>query len=83
MLLFTALSSPSFRTIKIRSRKAGCLCNDPAVLRESIPTRDYVQLCGGPPIDWETRGLKETLEPKRISAKVWIVASVKDNITCL
>lgn len=57
MLLFSALGSPPFRTIKLRQKKATCnACSDPSNALSSITNTDYVQFCGGPIPDWVNEG---------------------------
>ncbi|KAJ4479958.1 hypothetical protein J3R30DRAFT_3288539 [Lentinula aciculospora] len=70
LLLFSALSVPQFRSIKLRSRKPSC----PACGREgrkigAISEIDYVQFCGGTTPDWESLGLVETHPEDRIRVK--------------
>ncbi|KAH8822922.1 hypothetical protein DL96DRAFT_1619837 [Flagelloscypha sp. PMI_526] len=58
LLLYSALSPTPFRTIKLRPRKPGCSgCAQPSEQIASISETDYIQFCGGPPPDWETRGM--------------------------
>uniref|UniRef100_A0A8H7Y0D3 Needs CLA4 to survive protein 3 n=1 Tax=Psilocybe cubensis TaxID=181762 RepID=A0A8H7Y0D3_PSICU len=57
MLLFSALGSPPFRTIKLRQKKVTCTaCSDPSNALRSITSTDYVQFCGGPIPDWVNEG---------------------------
>ncbi|KAJ3744214.1 hypothetical protein DFH05DRAFT_1535507 [Lentinula detonsa] len=70
LLLFSALNTPQFRSIKLRSRKPTC----PACGREgqklgTISEIDYVQFCGGATPDWESLGLVETHPEHRIRVK--------------
>ncbi|GLB37937.1 putative plays a central role in 2-thiolation of mcm(5)S(2)U at tRNA wobble positions of cytosolic tRNA(Lys), tRNA(Glu) and tRNA(Gln) [Lyophyllum shimeji] len=58
LLLFSALGSPPFRSIKLRSRKPTCpACGTAEQRLGTIQHIDYVQFCGGPRPDWEQRGL--------------------------
>ncbi|KAJ7074360.1 hypothetical protein C8F01DRAFT_1205476 [Mycena amicta] len=69
LLLFSALGTPPFRTIKLRTRKATCpACGTSEQKVGEIKTIDYVQFCGGPRPDWESRGLLLGEPSHRISA---------------
>lgn len=58
MLLFSALGSPPFRSIKLRSRKVDCVaCGREDFDLSVITSTDYVQACGGPTPNWIERGL--------------------------
>ncbi|KAJ3572552.1 hypothetical protein NP233_g3000 [Leucocoprinus birnbaumii] len=58
MLLFSALGTPPFRSIKLRSRKADCVaCGNKDFNLSMIMETDYVQVCGGPRPDWVQLGL--------------------------
>ncbi|KAG6918248.1 hypothetical protein DXG01_015622 [Tephrocybe rancida] len=60
LLLYSALGSPPFRSIKLRSRKPTCAaCGAEREKVGTIQDIDYVQFCGGPRPDWEARGLEE------------------------
>ncbi|KAJ4487422.1 hypothetical protein C8R41DRAFT_767937 [Lentinula lateritia] len=70
LLLFSALSVPQFRSIKLRSRKPTCpACGQQGKTIGSISDIDYVQFCGGATPDWETLGLVETHPRHRIRVK--------------
>ncbi|KAJ7470388.1 hypothetical protein FB451DRAFT_1253579 [Mycena latifolia] len=70
LLLFSALGSPPFRSIKLRSRKPTCpACDSSDQKVGQIKEIDYVQFCGGPAPDWERRGLLVGEPDHRISAK--------------
>ncbi|KAJ3877216.1 hypothetical protein F5051DRAFT_440777 [Lentinula edodes] len=70
LLLFSALSVPQFRSIKLRSRKPTCpACGQQGKIIGSISDIDYVQFCGGATPDWETLGLVETHPGHRIRVK--------------
>ncbi|KAF7295148.1 hypothetical protein MIND_01053300 [Mycena indigotica] len=76
LLLFSALATPPFRTIKLRSRKPTCpACGTEAQKMGEIRSIDYVQFCGGPRPDWESLGLSRGEPNQRISAlelrKTW------------
>ncbi|KAG8954259.1 Urmylation protein [Tulasnella sp. 424] len=57
LLIFSALSSPSFRTMKLRGRRPNCpSCGgDPSMRDRFVGEQDYVAFCGG-----ETPDLEET-----------------------
>ncbi|CAA7268163.1 unnamed protein product [Cyclocybe aegerita] len=58
LLLFSALGSPPFRSIKLRSKKTTCTaCSNPSESLANVPSTDYVQFCGGASPDWVERGL--------------------------
>ncbi|KAF8058719.1 hypothetical protein FPV67DRAFT_1428363 [Lyophyllum atratum] len=70
LLLFSALGSPPFRNIKLRSRKPSCpACGTAEEKLSTIQYIDYVQFCGGPRPDWERRGLVEGEAGARVSSK--------------
>jgi adenylyltransferase and sulfurtransferase len=53
LLLFSSLSTPPFRSVKLRSKQKDCLaCSGKCYMNEL----DYVQFCGGPPINWQEKG---------------------------
>ncbi|KAH6913236.1 molybdenum cofactor synthesis 3 [Coprinopsis sp. MPI-PUGE-AT-0042] len=60
MLIYNALSSPPFRSIKLRSRRETCPACGPSKDQSSttIQETDYVQFCGGSRPNWEERGLQ-------------------------
>lgn len=58
LLLFSALSMPPFRSVKVRNKKPNCpACGTEGERMGSIEEMDYVAFCGGAAPDWETRGL--------------------------
>ncbi|KAG2018096.1 molybdenum cofactor synthesis 3 [Coprinopsis cinerea AmutBmut pab1-1] len=67
MLLYNALSSPPFRTIKLRSRRESCPACGSKGDKTKIAETDYVQFCGGSKPDWETLGLKAGSPEERLS----------------
>lgn len=70
MLLFSALGSPPFRSIKLRSRKADCAaCGNQDFNLNMITETDYVQACGGPRPDWVQRGLASGNTGYRVNVK--------------
>ncbi|KAG7089652.1 hypothetical protein E1B28_011314 [Marasmius oreades] len=72
LLIFSALGSPPFRSIKLRSRKTTCpACGDEKQRIGEIKDIDYVQFCGGQTPDWQKRGLVEGSTDQRISATVF------------
>lgn len=71
LLLFSALSTPPFRSIKLRSRKPTCpACGTAEERLGTISDIDYVQFCGGLVPDWESRGLIQGDADHRTSTKV-------------
>ncbi|KAG5338980.1 hypothetical protein C0989_005441 [Termitomyces sp. Mn162] len=70
LLLYSALGTPLFRSIKLRSRKPTCAaCGTDEQRVGTIQDVDYVQFCGGPRPDWEARGLEEGAAGARVSVK--------------
>jgi len=58
LLLYSCLSAPPFRTIKIRSKKPDCTaCGLEGQKALDIESMDYVTFCGGSRPNWEERGL--------------------------
>lgn len=69
LMLFSAMSIPPFRTIKLRARKptcAACGVDELGAIHEA----DYVAFCGGPHPDWQAMGLVPGNAGDRISAQV-------------
>ncbi|KAJ7445804.1 hypothetical protein B0H11DRAFT_1746659 [Mycena galericulata] len=84
LLLFSALGSPPFRSIKLRSRKPTCpACGTSDQKVGEIKEIDYVQFCGGATPDWESRGLVAGDPDTRISAKdFWeVLEAHRDRVT--
>ncbi|KAJ7273342.1 hypothetical protein C8J57DRAFT_1064097 [Mycena rebaudengoi] len=70
LLLFSALGSPPFRSIKLRSRKPTCPgCGTSAEKIGEIREIDYLQFCGGATPNWESRGLVAGDPGHRIGVK--------------
>ncbi|KAF9067227.1 hypothetical protein BDP27DRAFT_1393112 [Rhodocollybia butyracea] len=70
LLLFSSLSTPQFRSIKLRSRKPSCpACGQEGQKIGAISEIDYVQFCGGATPDWESLGLVESNPEHRIHVK--------------
>ncbi|KAG9315129.1 Rhodanese-like domain-containing protein [Chiua virens] len=70
LMLFSAMSVPPFRTIKLRERKQTCTaCGVDGQRLGAIHEIDYVALCGGPHPDWQARGLVSGNPGDRISAE--------------
>ncbi|KAF5341982.1 hypothetical protein D9611_001680 [Ephemerocybe angulata] len=70
MHIYNALSTPPFRTIKLRSKREGCpACGTGALEKALVRDTDYVQFCGGLRPDWEHTGLAQGEAGKRIDAK--------------
>ena len=71
LLLFSALGSPPFRSVKLRPRKPSCVaCGTRDGKLAASRQADYVQFCGGPLPNWEDRGLVRGSAEERISPKV-------------
>ena len=71
LLLYSALSVPPFRHVKLRSRSQDCsACSVEAVEATPLSSYDYVAFCGGERPNWIERGLISSGNRKRISAKV-------------
>ena len=57
LTIFSALTIPPFRTVKLRSRKPDCLaCGQDGKNSHLIDELDYVTFCGGPTKDYEKEG---------------------------
>jgi len=69
LLLFSSLSQPPFRSVKLRSRKDDCTACGVAKKSELPHMIDYVQFCGGNNPDWEAQGLRLGDPHKRVTAK--------------
>jgi adenylyltransferase/sulfurtransferase len=70
LVLFSALSMPPFRTIKLRERKPTCAaCGVDGQRLGAIHETDYIAFCGGTRPDWEARGLVSGNPGDRISAQ--------------
>ncbi|CAL1715726.1 unnamed protein product [Somion occarium] len=66
LLIFSALSTPPFRSIKLRSRRPTCpACGDAGERIGEISETDYVAFCGGPRPDLVSRGLESGKDPDR------------------
>lgn len=71
LLLYSALSTSPFRSIKLRSRRANCpACGVEGKKGGAIAETDYVAFCGGPRPDWESLGMREGSADRRIHPKV-------------
>lgn len=71
LVLFSAMSIPPFRNIKLRARKPTCAaCGVDGQRLGAIHETDYVALCGGPRPDWQAKGLVPGNAGDRISAQV-------------
>jgi adenylyltransferase/sulfurtransferase len=71
MMLFVALGSPPFRSIKLRSRKADCFaCGRKDFSLSMIAETDYIQACGGPRPNWIKRGLVDGAAGYRATVEV-------------
>jgi len=70
LLLFSAIATPPFRTVKLRSRNPTCpACGEEGQKMDRIEDINYVAFCGGPRPDWKTRGLLDRDDAMRIQAK--------------
>jgi adenylyltransferase and sulfurtransferase len=73
MLIFSALTMPPFRSVRLRTRRADCAaCGSEKQDMKIIEEMDYVAFCGGGQPDWETAGLLPGKAGERISAQVRI-----------
>lgn len=71
LLIFSALSSPPFRSAKLRKRRPTCpACGEEGQKAGNIEETDYIAFCGGLLPDFEHTGLKEGASEHRIRAKV-------------
>lgn len=69
LLIYSALSFPPFRSIKLRTRRPTCpACGVEGQKVGEIEDIDYVQFCGGERPDWYTKGLVPGDAQTRISA---------------
>jgi len=58
MLLFSALSFPAYRTVKMRTRRPDCIaCGNKGANIDLIETTDYIASCGGVRPNFEATGL--------------------------
>ncbi|KAJ8072579.1 hypothetical protein PM082_016138 [Marasmius tenuissimus] len=72
LLIFSALGSPPFRSIKLRNRKPTCpACGNEEQKIGEIKEIDYVQFCGGATPNWLQRGLVEGNRNERITVKAF------------
>jgi hypothetical protein len=71
LILFSALGSPAFRSIKLRSRKPTCpACGTKGQNVGQVTNLDYAQFCGGESPNWEQQGLVKGDAGYRIYARV-------------
>lgn len=76
LLLFSALGTPPFRTVKLRSRKPTCLsCGKDGEKVGTIAEIDYVAFCGGQRPDWTEKGMVDANSNFRIQATVSCIIS--------
>jgi len=69
LLVYSALGSPPFRSIRLRKRRASCpACGTEGEKVGTIEDIDYVQFCGGDRPDWENLGLQPGTADSRITA---------------
>ncbi|KAH7919367.1 hypothetical protein BV22DRAFT_1075308 [Leucogyrophana mollusca] len=70
LLLFSALTMPFFRSIKLRAKKPTCTsCGEGGMKLGAIEETDYVAFCGGLRPNWEERGLSAGHPGSRIRAQ--------------
>ncbi|KAH0833159.1 Rhodanese-like domain-containing protein [Lanmaoa asiatica] len=70
LILFSAMSMPPFRTIKLRARKPTCAaCGVDGQRLGAMHETDYIAFCGGHGPDWQARGLASGNPGDRISAQ--------------
>lgn len=82
LLLFSALSLPQFRSIKLRTRKPSCpACGVDGQKIGQIEDIDYLQFCGGERPNWEQRGLESG--NSRIGVQVVYPFSTRDHLHSL
>ncbi|EGN99033.1 hypothetical protein SERLA73DRAFT_181808 [Serpula lacrymans var. lacrymans S7.3] len=76
MFLFSAISVPAYRAVKLRSRRKTCsACGEEDAKIGTIEETDYVAFCGGQRPNWEERGLIDDKPGFRAKVK-----SLKDDI---
>jgi len=69
-MIFSAMSMPPFRTIKLRARKPTCpACGEDGQRLGTVHETDYIAFCGGPRPDWQARGLISGNPSDRMSAQ--------------
>jgi adenylyltransferase/sulfurtransferase len=67
LLLFSSLITPPFRSVKLRNKRSDCVaCSGQSPLN----TTDYIQFCGGPPVNWVQNGKTSGVIGHRISPEV-------------
>ncbi|KAI0833755.1 hypothetical protein BC628DRAFT_1307797 [Trametes gibbosa] len=70
LLMFSALATPPFRSIRLRARKASCpACGNEGEKIAKIEEKGYIAFCGGERPDWVSRGLVEGGSRTRVCAK--------------
>ncbi|KZT02882.1 uncharacterized protein LAESUDRAFT_814944, partial [Laetiporus sulphureus 93-53] len=70
MLIYSALSTPPFRSIRLRSRRPICpACGNEREKVGTIEEMDHVMFCGGERPDWVGKGLMEDRPGSRIRVK--------------
>ncbi|KAF8518478.1 hypothetical protein JB92DRAFT_3088024 [Gautieria morchelliformis] len=70
LLIFSALSTPPFRTAKLRSRRPTCpACGEDGKKIGKIEEIDYVAFCGGRTPDFEATGLRQGQPGHRICGR--------------
>ncbi|EJF56497.1 hypothetical protein DICSQDRAFT_150395 [Dichomitus squalens LYAD-421 SS1] len=70
LLMYSALSMPPFRSVKLRSGRATCpACGVEGEKVDKIEDTDYVAFCGGERPDWVSKGLAEGKPDSRVRAQ--------------
>ncbi|KAI6025025.1 hypothetical protein PISMIDRAFT_557492 [Pisolithus microcarpus 441] len=69
LLLFSAIGSPAFRTIKLRARKPTCPACGQGEMSHIIEETDYITFCGGARPNWLEQGLMTGSPGERISVE--------------
>lgn len=71
LLIFSALTMPMFRSVKVRSKRPQCpACGEEGIKIGKIEENDYVAFCGGLIPDWETLGKIPGNSEERMTATV-------------
>ncbi|KAH9933670.1 uncharacterized protein BXZ73DRAFT_46213 [Epithele typhae] len=70
LLMFNALSTSPFRTVKLRNQRLTCAaCGSDSERVGKIEDTDYVAFCGGARPDWVSRGLIAGRDGDRVTPK--------------
>lgn len=90
LLIYSALSTPLFRSIKLRKRQPKCrACGQPDTEEGStssadskiidLTTEDYITFCGAEPVDWTEEGMRDS-SVERVGVKV---RQVNKSVWCM